>query len=196
MKRQLCGTVAFAVCGSFCTLGAAVAQAEQLVRQGWELLPVMSYAASGLNTRFGRADEWKERLETLTGHRVLDTLQDVEPLGPRQLARALVVAPCTGTTLARLAAGLSDTPVTLAAKSLLRVGCPVLLAVSTNDGLGASGENIARLMQRKHYYFVPYGQDDAAQKPQSLKADLTLLPAALEAALHDQQLQPVLREWN
>lgn len=196
MKRQLHGTVAFAVCGSFCTLGAAVAQAEQLVRQGWELLPVMSYAASGLNTRFGRADEWKERLETLTGHRVLDTLQDVEPLGPRQLARALVVAPCTGTTLARLAAGLSDTPVTLAAKSLLRVGCPVLLAVSTNDGLGASGENIARLMQRKHYYFVPYGQDDAAQKPQSLKADLTLLPAALEAALHGQQLQPVLREWN
>lgn len=196
MKRQLCGTVAFAVCGSFCTLGAAVAQVEQLVRQGWELLPVMSYAASGLNTRFGRADEWKARLETLTGHRVLDTLQDVEPLGPRQLARALVVAPCTGTTLARLAAGLSDTPVTLAAKSLLRVGCPVLLAVSTNDGLGASGENIARLMQRKHYYFVPYGQDDAAQKPQSLKADLTLLPAALEAALHGQQLQPVLREWN
>ena len=162
MKRQLRGTVAFAVCGSFCTLGAAVAQAEQLVRQGWELLPVMSYAASGLNTRFGRADEWKDRLETL----------------------------------ARLAAGLSDTPVTLAAKSLLRVGCPVLLAVSTNDGLGASGENIARLMQRKHYYFVPYGQDDAAQKPQSLKADLTLLPAALEAALHGQQLQPVLREWN
>ena len=99
----------------------------------------MSYAASGLNTRFGRADEWKARLETLTGHRVLDTLQDVEPLGPRQLARALVVAPCTGTTLARLAVGLSDTPVTLAAKSLLRVGCPVLIAVSTNDGLGASG---------------------------------------------------------
>lgn len=196
MKRQLRGTVTFAVCGSFCTLGAAVAQAEQLVRQGWELLPVMSYAASGLNTRFGRADEWKDRLETLTGHRVLDTLQDVEPLGPRQLARALVVAPCTGTTLARLAAGLSDTPVTLAAKSLLRVGSPVLLAVSTNDGLGASGENIARLMQRKHYYFVPYGQDDAAQKPQSLKADLTLLPAALEAALRGQQLQPVLREWN
>ena len=190
------GRIAFAVCGSFCTLGTATAQAGRLVRQGWELLPVMSYAASGLNTRFGRADEWKDRLETLTGHRVLDTLQDVEPLGPRQLARALVVAPCTGTTLARLASGLSATPVTLAAKSLLRVGCPVLLAVSTNDGLGASGENIARLMQRKHYYFVPYGQDDAAQKPQSLKADLTLLPAALEAALHGQQLQPVLREWN
>ena len=193
MNTQHRGRAAFAVCGSFCTLGAAAAQAEQLVRQGWELLPVMSYAASGLNTRFGRADEWKARLEPLTGHRVLDTLQDVEPLGPRQLARALVVAPCTGTTLARLAAGLSDTPVTLAAKSLLRVGCPVVVAVSTNDGLGASGENIARLRQRKHYYFVPYGQDDPVEKPQSLKADLSLLPAALEAALQGRQLQPMLR---
>ena len=108
------------------------------------------------------------------------------------MAQALVVAPCTGATLSRLAAGLSDTPVTLAAKSLLRVGCPVVLAVSTNDGLGASGENIARLFQRKHYYFVPYGQDDPAAKPQSLKADFARLPAALEAALHGEQLQPVL----
>lgn len=196
MKEQLRGTVAFAVCGSFCTLGPAVAQAWQLVRQGWDLLPIMSFAAAGLNTRFGRGEEWKRRLEEITGHRVLDTLQAVEPLGPRQLARALVIAPCTGTTLARLAAGLSETPVTLAAKSLLRVGRPVVIAVSTNDGLGASGENIARLMQRKHYYFVPYGQDDAASKPQSLKADLDLLPAALEAALEERQLQPVLRALN
>lgn len=196
MKIQRQGTVAFAVCGSFCTLGAAMAQAEQLVRQGWELLPVMSFAASRLNTRFGRADEWKEKFAALTGKPVLDTLQEVEPLGPQKLAQAMVIAPCTGTTLARLAAGLSDTPVTMAAKSLLRVGCPVLIAVSTNDGLGASGENIARLMQRKHYYFVPYGQDDAASKPQSLKADLTLLPTALEAALQERQLQPVLRERN
>ena len=196
MKEQLRGTVAFAVCGSFCTLGPAVAQVGQLVRQGWDLLPIMSFAAAGLNTRFGRGEEWKRRLEEITGHRVLDTLQAVEPLGPRQLARALVIAPCTGTTLARLAAGLSETPVTLAAKSLLRVGRPVVIAVSTNDGLGASGENIARLMQRKHYYFVPYGQDDAASKPQSLKADLDLLPAALEAALEERQLQPVLRALN
>ena len=123
---------------------------------------------------------------------VLDTLQAVEPLGPRRLAQALVVAPCTGATLARLAAGLSDTPVTLAAKSLLRVGSPVVLAVSTNDGLGASGENMARLCQRKHYYFVPYGQDDPFAKPQSLKADLALLPAAVDAALRGEQLQPVL----
>ena len=107
-------------------------------------------------------------------------------------SRASTPSPSTGATLSRLAAGLSDTPVTLAAKSLLRVGCPVVLAVSTNDGLGASGENIARLFQRKHYYFVPYGQDDPAAKPQSLKADFARLPAALEAALHGEQLQPVL----
>ena len=172
------------------------AQAEQLVRQGWELLPVMSFAASRLDTRFGRASEWKERLEQLTGHPVLDSLQAVEPLGPKRLAEALVIAPCTGTTLARLAAGLSDTPVTLAAKSLLRVGCPVVVAVSTNDGLGASGENIARLFQRKHYYFVPYGQDDPIAKPSSLKADFARLPAALDAALAGRQLQPVLLQNN
>ena len=107
-----------------------------------------------------------------------------------------LIAPCTGATLARLAAGLSDTPVTLAAKSLLRVGCPVLVGVSTNDGLGASGENIARLFQRKHYYFVPYGQDDPTHKPNSLKADFARLPAALDAALAGRQLQPVLLQNN
>ena len=191
MNTQSRGTLAFAVCGSFCTLEAALEQARVLMAQGWELLPVRSFAAQQ-DSRFGAAEQWREQLETLTGHPVLDTLQAVEPLGPKRLAQALVVAPCTGATLARLAAGLSDTPVTLAAKSLLRVGCPVILAVSTNDGLGASGENIARLYQRKHYYFVPYGQDDPAGKPQSLKADLTRLPAAVEAALQGEQIQPVL----
>ena len=166
--------------------------ARALRGQGWELLPVMSFAA-GQDTRFGRASGWRHQLEGLTGRPVLDTLQAVEPLGPWHLADALVIAPCTGATLARLAEGLSDTPVTLAAKSLLRVGCPVVIAVSTNDGLGASGENIARLYQRKHYYFVPYGQDDPNTKPQSLKARFELLPQTLEAALEGRQLQPVLQ---
>lgn len=191
MTRQKKGPVVFAVCGSFCTLSRGLEAAQELVEQGWELLPVMSFAARQ-DSRFGTGDHWRQRLEAVTGHPVLDSLQGVEPLGPRQLAQGLVVAPCTGTTLAKLAAGISDTPVTMAAKSLLRVGKPVVLAVSTNDGLGASGENIARLYQRKHYYFVPYGQDDAAAKPQSLKADFALLPAALEAALQGRQLQPVL----
>ena len=144
------------------------------------------------DTRFGTGQFWQERLEALTGHAVLDTLQAVEPLGPKKLVSALVIAPCTGATLARLAAGISDTPVTLAAKSLLRVGCPVVVGVSTNDGLGASWENMARLYQRKHYYFVPYGQDDPTNKPNSLKADFARLPAALDAALAGRQLQPVL----
>ena len=189
-KKRRCA--AFAVCGSFCTLEAALDAARALRGQGWELLPVMSFAA-GQDTRFGRASGWRHQLEGLTGRPVLDTLQAVEPLGPRHLADALVIAPCTGATLARLAEGLSDTPVTLAAKSLLRVGCPVVIAVSTNDGLGASGENIARLYQRKHYYFVPYGQDDPNAKPQSLKARFELLPQTLEAALEGRQLQPVLQ---
>ena len=191
MSTQKKGCIAFAVCGSFCTLETALAAAKALAGQGWELLPIMSFAA-GQDTRFGTGNSWKTRLEALAGHPVLDTLQAVEPLGPKQLARALVIAPCTGATLARLAAGLSDTPVTLAAKSLLRVGCPVVVGVSTNDGLGASAENMAKLYQRKHYYFVPYGQDDPAAKPNSLKADFARLPAALDAALAGQQLQPVL----
>lgn len=184
---------AFAVCGSFCTMETALRQAGRLTAAGWELLPVMSFAVSRLDTRFGRAADWKQRLEELTGHPVRDSLQAVEPLGPQNQADALVIAPCTGTTLARLTAGLSDTPVTMAAKSLLRVECPVVIAVSTNDGLGASGENIARLYQRKHFYFVPYGQDDPEKKPQSLKADFSLLPETLDAAMQGRQLQPVLR---
>ena len=126
MTTQKRGSAAFAVCGSFCTLETALEAARMLTLQGWDLLPIMSFAA-GQDTRFGTGTFWKERLEALTGHPVLDTLQAVEPLGPRQMAQALVIAPCTGATLARLAAGLSDTPVTLAAKSLLRVGCPVLV---------------------------------------------------------------------
>lgn len=195
MRTQKKGRIAFAVCGSFCTLEAALAAAQQLTEQGWELLPIMSFAAKQ-DTRFGTGQFWQERLEALTGHAVLDTLQAVEPLGPKKLVSALVIAPCTGATLARLAAGLSDTPVTLAAKSLLRVGCPVVVGISTNDGLGASGENIARLFQRKHYCFVPYGQDDPTHKPNSLKADFAHLPAALDAALAGRQLQPVLLQNN
>ena len=185
------GCAAFAVCGSFCTMETALMQARRLTALGWQLLPVMSFAAQQ-DTRFGTGAYWRRQLEEITGHAVLDSLQAVEPLGPKHLAQALVAAPCTGATLARLAAGLSDTPVTLAAKSLLRVGCPIVLAVSTNDGLGASGENIARLYQRKHFYFVPYGQDDCRTKPQSLKARFDLLPQTLEAALQGRQLQPVL----
>lgn len=184
--RGLCGLrqLLHAGCGAGCGPGAAGAGVG--ASAGDEL-------CGGAGHPLWPGAGWRQQLEGLTGHPVLDTLQAVEPLGPRRLADALVIAPCTGATLARLAEGLSDTPVTLAAKSLLRVGSPIVVAISTNDGLGASGENIARLYQRKHYYFVPYGQDDPNTKPQSLKARFELLPQTLEAALEGRQLQPVLQ---
>ena len=191
MNSNKKGSIGFAVCGSFCTLEPALRAAEQLARQGWELLPVMSFAA-GQDTRFGTGKHWKQQLERLSGNPVRDTLQAVEPLGPRRLAQALVIAPCTGATLARLASGLSDTPVTLAAKSLLRGGRPVIVAPSTNDALSGSAPAIAQLLQRRHYYFVPFGQDDSYKKPCSIKSDFTLIPDTLESALRGVQLQPLL----
>ena len=153
---------------------------------------MMSFNASGLDTRVGTAQQWKQRIQQITGRMPLDTLQGVEPLGPQNLADAIVVAPCTGTTLAKLALGISDTPVTLAVKSMLRGGRPVLLAPSTNDGLGTSAAHIAALMLRKNLYFVPFAQDDWLKKPQSLQSDFALLPEALASALHGRQMQPVL----
>ena len=184
--------VAFGLCGSFCALDKGVAAAEQLVRLGWEVLPVMTYNAASLDTRFGRAADWKLRLYQATGHEVIETLQGAEPLGPKGMADAMVIAPCTGATLARLDLGLSDTPVTLGAKSLLRGHRPVVIAVSTNDGLGASARHIAALLGRKDYFFVPFGQDDCLKKPMSLKADFSLLPETLEQAMRGRQFQPVL----
>ena len=185
-------TLVFALCGSFCTLEKALCAARTLTGRGYELLPVMSFAAAGLDTRFGPAEHWKEQLRQLTGHEPLCTLAEVEPLGPRRMAAAMVIAPCTGATLARLDLGLSDTPVTLAAKSMLRGGRPILLAPSTNDGLGASAVHIGALLARKNYYFVPFTQDDHLHKPQSIKSEFDLLPDALESALRGRQLQPVL----
>ena len=185
-------TVVFAVCGSFCTFEAVLPQIARLRARGWEVLPLLSCAASGLDTRFGRAADWKQRLEDASGHRPMEDLREAEPLGPRHMAQALIIAPCTGTTMALLAAGISATPVTLAAKSMLRSGRPVLVGVSTNDGLSGSAGALAALLQRKNYYFVPFGQDDSYKKPCSLKADFEQIPDALEAALCGVQLQPIL----
>lgn len=185
-------TVAFALCGSFCSFGAVLPQIKVLKRRGWDVLPILSASAASQDTRFGTADALKEQLRKMTGHEPLTTLQAVEPLGPQQMARALVIAPATGTTMALLAAGISSTPVTLAAKSLLRGGCPVVVAPSTNDGLSGSAAALAALLQRKHYYFVPFGQDDSYKKPNSLKSDFTQLPETLEGALRGVQIQPML----
>ena len=185
-------TVVFALCGSFCSFGAVLPQVEQLQQRGWNVLPLLSASAAALDTRFGTAADLKATLRAMTGHEPLTTLQQAEPLGPQKLAEALVIAPCTGTTLSLLAQGVSSTAVTLAAKSLLRGGRPVVVAPSTNDGLSGSAPSLAALLQRKHFYFVPLGQDDSFKKPNSLKSDFTLLPDTLESALRGVQLQPLL----
>ena len=192
MTQPTARTVVFALCGSFCSIDTVLPQIQRLTARGWQVMPVLSVSAATQDTRFGTAAELRARLETLTGRVPLDTLQQVEPLGPRKLADAMVIAPATGTTISLLAAGISSTPVTMAAKSLLRVSRPIVVAPSTNDGLAGSAPALAALLQRKQYYFVPFGQDDSFKKPASLKSDFTLIPDTLECALRGVQLQPVL----
>ena len=184
--------VGFAISGSFCTFSRVLAEMEKLTAAGMELTPILSFNASTLDTRFGRAADFIERLTALTGRAPLTTLVEVEPIGPKALFDILVCAPCTGSTLARLACGMSDTPVSLAVKSHLRRGRPVVIAVSTNDALGASMRNIALLKNTKHLYFVPLHQDDPMNKPNSLVAAFSLLGDTIAAALAGTQIQPLL----
>ena len=192
MTQPTARTVVFALCGSFCSIDTVLPQIQRLTARGWQVMPVLSISAATQDTRFGTAAELRARLEALTGRVPLDTLQQVEPLGPHKLADAMVIAPATGTTISLLAAGISSTPVTMAAKSLLRVSRPIVVAPSTNDGLAGSAPALAALLQRKNYYFVPFGQDDSFKKPASLKSDFTLIPDTLECALRGVQLQPIL----
>ncbi len=184
-------TVGFALCGSFCTFEKALAAMERLVGDGYSVLPVMSFNAARIDTRFGAAESFRSRIRLLTGNEIIDTIEAAEPLGPRRMCDVLVVAPCTGNTLAKLACGITDTPVTMAVKSHLRNGRPVVLAVSTNDALSASAKNIGELLNRKHYFFVPMAQDAPEKKPRSVVADFGLLPEAITAALEGRQLSPI-----
>ena len=181
-----------AVCGSYCTYEALFAALEGLPDK-YELYPIMSFAAAHTDTRFGKASEHISRLEALAGRRVITTVEEAEPLGPREKLDALVIAPCTGNTLSKLAHGITDTPVTMAAKAHLRNERPVIIALSTNDGLSGSAESIGRLLNRKSCFFVPFSQDDPEAKPRSLRADLSMLDAAVEAALNGVQIQPLLK---
>lgn len=181
-----------AVCGSYCTFDKLFAAAEGLSEQ-YELIPVMSETAAETDTRFGAASVHLRRLRDICGRDVITTIAEAEPLGPSFPLDALVIAPCTGNTLAKLAHGVTDSAVTMAAKAHLRNGRPVVLALSTNDGLSGSAENIARLLNRKNVYFVPFGQDDAEKKPCSLQADFALIGESVEAAINARQLQPILR---
>ena len=185
-------TVGFAMCGSFCTHARAMEALEQIRARYARVIPIVSDTTADTDTRFGNAHDLMREMERICDHRVISTIKGAEPIGPQGLLDLLVIAPCTGNTLGKLAGGIADTSVTMDAKAHLRNGRPVLLAPSTNDGLGASAQNIGALMGRKYIYFVPFRQDDPAGKPASLVADFALVADAAQAALEGRQLQPVL----
>lgn len=185
-------TAGFALTGSYCTFSKALAAAESLIAAGIKLIPIFSDNSSKTDTRFGKASDVIEKLEALTGNKAITTIPEAEPIGPKKLVDILIIAPCTGNTIAKLANGIADTTVTLAAKSQLRNNRPVLIAISTNDGLGANARNIGTLLSRKNIYMVPFGQDDCYEKENSLVADFNLVLPACQAALEGKQYQPVL----
>lgn len=185
-------TIGFAMTGSFCTFEKVLKQMEELVRRGYEVLPILSDNAGGQDTRFMTAEHLRERVIAITGHEPLDSLVEVEPIGPKRMSDVYVIAPATGNSLAKLASGIFDTPALLGAKSHLRNERPLVLAVSTNDGLSTAAQNIGRLLNWRSVYFVPFSQDDPVRKPRSLVADFALLPRTIAAALTGVQLQPLL----
>ena len=185
-------TIGFALTGSFCTFERVLKQMEVLVERGYEVLPILSFNAGGMDTRFMTADHVRERLTSITGHTPIETLVDAEPIGPQKLCDLYIIAPATGNSLSKLVNGQFDTPALLGAKSHLRNERPLVLAVSTNDGLGAAAQNIGRLLTWRSVFFVPFGQDDPVRKPRSLVADFEQLPRTVAAALTGVQLQPML----
>lgn len=185
-------SIGFAMTGSFCTFERVLKQMEALVRRGYEVLPVLSFNAGTLDTRFMTAEHLRARIVEIAGNEPIDTLAGAEPIGPRKMTDVFLIAPATGNSLAKLAAGIYDTPVLLGAKSHLRNDRPLVLAVSTNDGLGAAAQNIGRLLNVRNIYFVPFGQDDPVKKPRSLVADFTQIPRTIAAALSGVQMQPML----
>ena len=184
--------IGFAMTGSFCTFQQCFEQAEILIEYGTELLPIMSEHAASTSTRFGTSSENLEKLRSITGKEVITTVAAAEPIGPRELTDIMVVAPCTSNTAAKLAASVTDTAVTMAVKSHLRHGKPVVLAIASNDSLMGSAKNLGELFNRKNYYFVPMVQDDWINKPASLVAEFSMLPQAIEAALNGVQLRPII----
>lgn len=184
--------IGFGMCGSFCTFRKALEQMKELLRSGYTVQPIMSETAYRVDTRFGKAKDWIETVETLCRLPVIHSVADAEPLGPKKLVDVMAVCPCTGNTMAKLAHGVTDTPVTMAVKSCLRNQIPVVLTMATNDGLAASAQNIGALLNRKHLYFTPFGQDDYQKKPTSLVADFSALEPTILAALQGKQIQPIL----
>ena len=189
MRKERIG---FAMCGSFCTFAPVLEALEELHTVFPDIIPIMSDASYETDSRFGDASSFRERLEAICSHEILHTIPQVEPIGPKKMIDALVIAPCSGTTAAKIANAISDTTVSLAAKSTLRNNYPVILAISTNDGLAGSAKNIGLLLNTRGIYFVPYRQDDPDKKPRSVVADMNLILPTLSSAMAGRQLQPIL----
>ncbi|MBQ9674077.1 MAG: dipicolinate synthase subunit B [Ruminococcus sp.] len=183
--------VGYALSASFCTFAKSIEQIKKLVKLGYDVVPIMSFNASSKDTRFGTAESFIREVEKITDKKIIRTIEDAEPIGPKKMCDILVVSPCTGNTMSKIANAITDTPVTMAVKSHLRIQRPVLLAIATNDGLGASAINIGKLLNTKNIYFVPMSQDDCVKKPNSLVCDFTLIPQCVELALKNKQHQPV-----
>lgn len=186
--------IGFALTGSFCTLSRVMTELEALKSSGADIYPIMSEMVWSTSTRFGTADEFKEKVRTICDKEIIHDIKGAEPIGPRHFLDALVVAPCTGNTISKIANGITDTCVAMAAKANLRNQCPLVIAVSTNDGLGASAKNIGLLLNASNIYFVPFAQDDPTGKPKSLVADMSLIADTVSSALDGVQIQPLIKQ--
>ena len=185
--------IGFAFTGSFCTFRKTIEQLKKLSKiKDVEIIPVMSYNSYSMDTKFGKAEDFIREIEEITKNKIIHTIEDAEPIGPKKMCDIFIIAPCTGNTMAKLANDIIDTPVTMAAKSHLRNENPLVIAVSTNNGLSGAGENIGKLLNRKHYYFVPFKQDNPITKPRSIVFDPSYLIKTLEYSLDREQIQPIL----
>lgn len=184
--------IGFCITGSFCTFDKVIPQIEQLVKSGAEVIPIFSYAVSNTDTRFTTARDFREKIGCITGNNIIDTIVDAEPIGPKKLLDIVVIAPCTGNTLAKLANGITDTPVLMATKAQLRNQKPVVIAISTNDALGNNAKNLGIIINTKNIFMVPFYQDGPDFKGNSLLADMDQLPKTIDLALQKKQIQPVV----
>jgi dipicolinate synthase subunit B len=187
-------TVGFALTGSHCTFAETMPQIQRFVNAGAKVVPIASNTLMTTDTRFGKSEDWQKQLKDITGNDIISTIVDAEPLGPSKLLDVMVIAPCTGNTTAKLANAITESPVLMAAKAQMRNHRPLVLAISTNDGLGLNAANIAKLLVAKDIFFVPYGQDAPSAKPNSLVARMDLIMETCEAALEGRQLQPMVIE--
>ena len=184
--------IGFVMTGSFCTFRKTIDELKAIVKLGAKVIPIMSENSYTMDTKFGKAEDFINEVEDITGAKILHTIQEVEPIGPKDMLDILVVAPATGNTIAKLANDIIDSSATMAVKSHLRRERPVIMAISTNNGLSGAGENIGKLLNRKHYYFVPFKQDNPITKPRSIVFDPSYLIKTIEYALNGEQIQPIL----